>query len=204
VFDSIAGSSIVTGATAIRSVYFIDLLIPNTTELISVDSFGVQGNGSSVNASVSNDGNFIAFESGATNLITGGTVLSDIYRRDRSGGQTLLVSTADGTTSGDNASVGASISSDGTYVAFTSSATNLVSETLFGLTDIFVRDFSTSPTVTINKINLTQTGAEATDNSANASISSDGRYVSFGSAFNYDVTDTNTINDIYRAHNSTF
>jgi hypothetical protein len=67
-----------------------------------------------------------------------------------------------------------------------------------------VRDFSTSPTVTLDKINLTQAGAEASDNSSNASISSDGRYVSFDSAFNYDITDTNTISDVYRSLNSTF
>ncbi|MGB5584045.1 MAG: calcium-binding protein, partial [Gammaproteobacteria bacterium] len=118
--------------------------------------------------------------------------------------QTLLVSTPDGIISSNDASVGASINGDGRYVAFVSAATNLVTETSLGLNDIFVRDLSTLPTVTLAKINLTQTGAEATDNSANASISSDGRYVSFDSAFNYDISDTNTINDIYRSLNSTF
>jgi Tol biopolymer transport system component len=204
VFDSIAGNSIVPTATTIRSVYLVDMMNPDTAELISVDSIGTQGNGASVNSSISDDGNYIAFESQSTNLIRGGTTLSDIYRRDRSGNQTLLVSTADGFTSGDNASVGASISGDGTFVAFESAATNLVTETALGLNDIFVRDFSTTPTVTIAKINLTQAGAEATDNSSNASISSDGRYVSFDSALNYDITDTNTLDDVYRAHNSTF
>jgi len=204
VFDSTAGNSIVTGATATRSVYLVDMVDPNTTLLISVDSFGNQGNGASIDASVSNDGNFIAFESGASNLVAGGTILSDIYRRDRTGSQTLLVSTPDGLTSGNNASVNASISSDGTYVAFVSASTNLVFETVLGLNDIFVRDFSTLLTVTLNKINLTQTGGEANNDSGNASISSDGRYVSFDSAFDYDITDTNTINDVYQSYNSTF
>lgn len=205
VFDSTAGSSIVATATAIRSVYFVDTLNPDTTELISVDSNEIQDNsGASINASVSDNGNFIAFESAATNLIPGGTLLSDIYRRDRSAGTTLLVSTADGITSGNNASVNASISGSGDYIAFVSAATNLVNEEQFGLADIYVQDLSSLPTVTIDKINLTQTGNEATNNSGNASISADGRYVSFDSAFNYDITDTNTINDVYRSHNSTF
>ena len=204
VFDSIAGSSIVADATTIRSVYWVDMMNPNATELISVDSNEIQGNGSSTNASISDDGNFVAFESEATNLVASGTVLSDIYRRDRSAGETLLVSTADGSTSGNNNSVGASISGDGRFVAFVSAATNLVTETSLGLDDIFVRNFSTMPAVSLNKINLTQSGAEATDNSANASISANGRYVSFDSPFNYDISDTNTINDVYRSWNSTY
>ena len=204
VYDSIAGNSLVIGATAIRHVFLVDMESADVTEQISVNSSSVQGNGNSINASVSDDGNYVAFESNATNLITGGTLLSDIYRRDRSGSETLLASTPDATTSGDNASINSSISGDGTFVAFESASTNLVTEVVAGLTDIFVRDFSTTPTVTIEKINLSQSGAEATNNSNNASISSDGRYVSFDSAFNYDVTDTNTINDVYRSHNSTF
>jgi hypothetical protein len=204
VFDSVAGDSIVAGATTFQSVYWVDMMNPNAIELISVDTNEIQGDGASINASVSNDGNFVAFESGATNLVAGGTTLSDIYRRDRSAGETLLVSTADGSTSGDNDSVGASISSDGRFVAFVSAATNLVTETSLGLNDIFVRNFSSMPTVSLNKINLTQTGSEATDNSANSAISADGRYVSFDSPFNYDINDTNTINDVYRSWNSTF
>jgi hypothetical protein len=204
VFDSAANDIDLTATSPIQSVYLVDVMNSDTTELISVDTLGTQGNGASIGASISDDGNFIAFESQATDLIAGGTILSDIYRRDRSGNQTLLVSTPDGINGGNNASVGASISGDGRYVAFVSAATNLVTETSLGLDDIFVRDLSTLPTVTLNKINLTQTSAEATESSANASISSDGRYVSFDSAFNYDITDTNTINDIYRSCNSTF
>ena len=207
VFDSDAGNDIVSGATSDRHVYLVDMNSPDITEQISVNSSLVQGNAASVNASVSDDGVFIAFESIATNLITGDTngALSDIFRRDRTApGLTQLVSTPDGTTSGNDASIAASISRDGTYVAFESAATNLVIETSLGLTDIFVRDFSTAPSVTIQKINLSQSGSEASNNSGNASISSDGRYVSFVSPFNYDITDTNTIDDVYRSYNSTF
>jgi Tol biopolymer transport system component len=204
VFDSIAGDSLVPLATTIRSVYLVDTMSPNTTELISVDTNEIQGNGPSTNPSISDDGNFVAFESGATNLVAGGTTFSDIYRRDRFSGETLLVSTADGLTSGDHDSVGASISSDGRFVAFVSAATNLVTETSLVLDDIFVRNFATMPTVSLRKINLTPTGAEAGDNSANASISADGRYVSFDSPYNYDIGDTNTINDVYRSWNSTY
>jgi hypothetical protein len=202
VFDSIAGSSLVTGALTTRSVYIYDPTATTTIELVSVDNFRNQGNGESINASVSDNGNFIAFESKASNLVTGGTLGSDIYRRDRSGNETLLVSTPNGTDSGDADSTGSSISSDGAYVAFESFASNLVFDGTNGLSHIFVRDLSTD---TIKRINIPQSFVgEATSNSNNASISADGRYVSFDSAFNYDVTDTNTIDDVYRSHNTTF
>ena len=208
VFDSNAGNSIVSGANGTRHVYLVDMDNPAITEQISVDSSGlIQGDAASVNASVSDDGVFIAFESEATNLAASDTngSLSDIFRRDRTTpGLTQLVSTPDNINSGDNASIGASISGDGTYVVFESASTNLVVESVSSWIDIFVRDFTTDPTVTIEKVNLSRSGSEATNNSSNASISSDGRYVTFDSPFAYDVTDTDIRNDVYRSYNSTF
>ena len=204
VFDSTAGGSLVTGASGERHVYLVDMNSPNLTEQASVDSNEVQASGTSRGADISEDGMFVAFESNAANLVAGGTGSFDVYRRDRTAGETLLASTPDGATSGDVGSFNAAISGDGNFVAFESAADNLVAESVSGLTDIFVRDFSTLPTVTIDKVNLTQTGLDAGDNSANAAISSDGRYVSFDSLFNLDISDTNTLEDVYRSHNSTF
>ena len=203
VFDSEAGFA---GSNTTRSVYIYDPAVPTTIELVSVNDSGTQGDGASTNASVSDNGNYVAFESLATNLVTGdNNGVSDIFRRDRSASETLLVSTADGTSSGNAASTGSSISSNGAYVAFESSASNLVAEGTLGFSDIFVRDFSTMPTVTIERINIPQSFiGEANNDSNNASISADGRYVSFDSPYNYDATDTNTINDVYRSHNTTF
>ena len=44
-----------------------------TTVRVSVDSAGVQGNGFSVNPSISADGSVVAFQSSATNLVPGDT-----------------------------------------------------------------------------------------------------------------------------------
>lgn len=206
VFDSNA-SDIVLGAGGTRHVYLVDMSNPDVTEQISVNSSEVQGNGASVSADISDDGVFVVFESIATNLASGDSDggLSDIFRRNRtSPGDTQLVSTADNSSSGNDGSFNASISGDGNFVAFQSASTNLVSESVLGQVDIFVRDFSTAPSVTIQKINLSQAGLEAENDSSRASISSDGRYVSFDSTFNYDITDTNTVNDVYRSHNRTF
>jgi Tol biopolymer transport system component len=203
VFDSAAGFS---GSNTTRSVYIYDPTAPTTIELVSVNDSGTQGDGASTNASVSDNGNYVAFESLATNLVAvDNNGVSDIFRRDRSASETLLVSTADGTPSANAASTGSSISSNGAYVAFESSASNLVAEGTLGFSDIFVRDLSTMPTVTIERINIPQSFiGEANNDSNNASISADGRYVSFDSAYDYDITDTNTIDDVYRSYNSTF
>ena len=207
VFDSDAGNDIVAGANGTRHIYLVDMDNPNVTEQISVDSSDVQGNGASVNADVSDNGVFVVFESIATNLAAGDSNggLSDIFRRNRTlPGTTQLASTPDNLSSGSNGSFNASISSDGNYVSFESAATDLAAETVPGLNDIYVRDFSTDPTVTLNKVNLSQDGFEPTNNSTRPAISADGRYVSFDSPFDYDITDTNTLDDVYRSYNSTF
>jgi hypothetical protein len=211
VFDSEAGSSIVSGATPTRSVYIYDSTAATLIELVSVDNLANQGNGVSINASVSDDGNYVVFESLSDNLtpsiVPGDTNgVSDVFLRDRSGSETILISTPDGNTSGNAASSGSSISADGAYIAFESFASDLVFDGTNGLSHIFVRDLSSMPTVTIEKINIPQSFiGEATNNSTNATISADGRYVSFDSAYDYDdVNDTNTIDDVYRSHNTTF
>src|SRR5262249_48833544 len=55
-----------------------------TTERVSVDSGGVQGNGDSYYPSISADGRCVAFEGDATNLVAGDTNgVSDAFVRDR-------------------------------------------------------------------------------------------------------------------------
>ncbi len=111
--------------------------------------------------SISADGRYVVFQSGATNLVTG--------RRQRSGrhfsqgmvtGVTPAVST-----NGSNAeatggsSVDARISADGRFVIFQSAATNLVVNDTNGLSDIFRKDLLTG---TIVRVNTDSSGAQAT------------------------------------------
>ena len=69
-------------------------------------------------------------------------------------------------------------SSDGRYVAFESSATNLVAGDGNGTADVFVHDRQTGTTI---RVSVRSNGTEADDASSDPSISGDGRHVAFGS-----------------------
>jgi len=125
--------------------------------LVSVNTAATNGgNGNSTKPSISADGRFIAFQSTASNLTatsdTNGT--SDIFVRDQQTGTTTLVSVnTAGTKSASGTSGNASISADGRFVAFESTATDLVSlGDTNNTVDIFVRDLQTGVTtlITVN------------------------------------------------------
>ena len=162
-----------------------------STVLVSQSSGGTAANGNNLQSVLSADGRYIAFASDATNLVSSDTnVLRDIFLRDRTGGTTTRVSVATGgtqATGGDSRTP--SLSSDGRYIAFASSATNLASGDTNGVSDIFVHDRTTTTT---QRISVSTSGTEAVDPSAtgfklgsiNPSISSTGRYVAFASLAN--------------------
>ena len=69
------------------------LAAPGDTTRVSVDSSGGQANDRSYSPSVSGDGRFVAFTSGADNLVSGDTnATDDIFVHDRQTGQTTRVS----------------------------------------------------------------------------------------------------------------
>ncbi len=88
-----------------------------------------------------------------------------------------------------------SVSADGRYVAFISSARDLVPGDTNGATDAFVRDRQTGATT---RVSVDSAGTQADNVSENPSISGDGRYVVFGSyASNLAPGDTNDEYDIF-------
>jgi Tol biopolymer transport system component len=123
---------------------------------------------------------------------------SDIFLRDRLLGTTVRVSVDSAGSQADEDSYSASISLDGRYVSFVSSATSLVSGDTNGLADVFVRDTASGTTV---RASVDMAGNEATGgNNANPTISADGRYVAFDSEADNLVTgDTNIAVDVFRA-----
>ena len=151
---------------------------------IAVEVIG--GNGESNAPSVSEDGRFVAFESSASNLVDGDTNnASDIFVYDRDSDSNQLL-----TVGANGDSFNASMSGDGRFVAFESSASNLVIGDNNGVTDIFVYDRELASTEL-----LTLGGNE---NSVNPSISGDGRFVAFESlASTFAEGDTNGLSDIF-------
>jgi Tol biopolymer transport system component len=171
-----------------------------STELVSVATGGAQGNSHSFTPSISADGRFVAFVSIAGNLVPGdsdypsGTY--DAFVRDRQTGITERVSVApDGAGGNDITGNPLSISADGRFVAFNSSASNLVAGDTNNTGDIFVRDRQTSVT---EQVSVATDGAEANSNSVRPSVSADGRFVAFYSnATNLVAGDTNNREDVF-------
>lgn len=114
------------------------------------------------------------------------------------GGTTTRVSVSSEGTEGNGDSVAPSISADGRYVVFSSSATNLVEQDTNAYHDIFVHDRWSGET---ERVNLDSAGAQATWDSylsQGRAISDDGRYVTFTSfASNLVLSDTNSHEDVF-------
>lgn len=166
------------------------------TTCVSVGTDGNPAYGSSESPSVSTDGRFVVFYSDATNLVEGDVNgRGDIFVRDMKKGITTRVSVS---TSGDAAnadSAFASISANGRFVAFQSSASNLADDAGGSQTDIFVHDRTKGTTVSASR---DAAGASANSYSFHPTISKDGRYVAFDSlATNLVANDTNDRPDVF-------
>jgi Ca2+-binding RTX toxin-like protein len=143
-------SNIVPGDTNKTSDIFVRDRLTNTTTRVSVDSAGNQRNGSDLftTPSISAGGLFVAFESGASNIVPGDTNSSqDIFVRDTLTNTTTRVSVDSAGNQGNRQSLFPSISADGRFVAFTSEASNLVPGDTNNTDDIFVVDTSSTPKV---------------------------------------------------------
>ena len=189
-------SNLVSGDTNGTPDVFIHDRQGGGTTRVSVASDGTQGNWDSWYSSISADGRYVAFYSGASNLVSGDTNgTDDVFVHDGQTGQTTRVSVASDGAQGNDISWDPSISADGRYVAFYSDATNLVSGDTNGTDDVFVHDWQTGQTT---RISVASDGAQGNEGSWYSSISADGRYVAFYSgASNLVSGDTNGVGDVF-------
>ena len=194
-FASLA-TNLVSGDTNNEQDIFVHDRQTGQTTRVSVATGGGQANLASSDPSISADGRYVAFESIASNLVSGDTNnTGDIFVHDRQTGATTRVSIGPGGTQANRGSLAPSISADGRYVAFHSSATNLVSGVTNGTTHIFVHDRQTGATT---RVSVASDGTEGNSGSNDPSISANGRYVAFQSQANNLVSgDTGFITDIF-------
>jgi Tol biopolymer transport system component len=166
------------------------------TQRISTGTSGVQDNGGSWHPAISADGRIVTFDSWGSSLVPGDTnAVADVIVRDRISGQTTRASVSSTGVQGDGGSYYPAISADSRFVAYQSDATNLVPGDTNAKTDIFVRDLQAGTT---ERVSVASNGAQANGVSGHASISGDGRYVTFYSyASNLVAGDTNGVPDVF-------
>ena len=141
---------------------------------------GGDSDGTSHSPSLSTDARYVTFTSEAGNLVPGDrNGRSDIFVRDLVAGTTVRASVDTGGGDPNGESVGSAISADGRYVAFASSAGDLIVGDQNGLGDVFVRDMVAGATI---RASVDARGGDPNGESFTPSISADGRVVGIWSS----------------------
>jgi Tol biopolymer transport system component len=177
-FQSLAGNLAAGDFNGTSDVFVRDMDTGLTT-IVSVSAGGTIGNGASTAPSISADGARIAFVSEATNLVANDTNgVADIFVRNLATNATRLISKGVGGVPADGASSRAVISGTGQFVAYVSSATNLVSGHTGTFDDIFVTAFVSGAT---ELVSATSAGQPGDAHSSQPTISHDGQRIAFAS-----------------------
>lgn len=165
----------------------------HTLDLVSVSSDEAASNGTSRNATLSDDGRYVTFESVATNLAgIDSAAFYDIFLRNQIDGTTQRISVGLGGQDANGHSSGAVISADGRFIVFESDASNLVEGDTNSERDLFLF------TVATGKVQRIVEGDSnyGTDYFA-ADISADGRYIAFHSENQLTPGDHDTAQDVH-------
>jgi hypothetical protein len=142
-FQNEGGDLVPNGISSDPNIFVRDL-ISGTTTLVSVNHAGTTfGNSGSLGPTISDDGRFVAFASGASDLtedVRGPLWSGDVFVRNLQKGVTSLVTVNRmgepdvGGAGGDGA-----ISRNGRFVLFRTATANLVPNDTNGLLDVFIR-----------------------------------------------------------------
>jgi len=164
------------------------------------------GNGDSSLPLPSTDGRYVLFTSGANNLVIASNNAApavsgllpplNAYLRDRSNAVTTLMSVnLAGTNGGNGDSYAVGISTNGRYVLFVTSASDLVPGDSNDASDVLVRDLLAGADILVS---AATNGLPGNGDSDSAAMTSEGRYVAFVSAAgNLVPRDTNGIRDVF-------
>ncbi len=183
VFDSEASNLVAGDSNAAIDVFHV--VRPGAPTRVSLTNVGGEANGDSFDPAISDDGAYIAFTSEATNLVPVGVDIngaSDVFLLQVAGapGSIIRMSNAFGTSdAGDAESNEPVVSGNGNFIAFTSSATNLVSPALAPPRQrVFVYDRVGG---SIEHVSVNTAGVDADSFAVDPSISDDGCKITFES-----------------------
>lgn len=187
IFDSVA-ENLVAGDTNQRRDIFRRDRILNLTERVSLSNAGAEPNGDCSDPAVSDDGRFVVFVSGATNLVAGPTpaYVRGVFLRDMLAGATEFIGISCYDSKGcENRGFGhPAISADGDIIAFREAIES-------GFQHITISDRGSGTTTVINQ-------DANCDVDRVVSLSADGRCVGFSSrATNLVPGDTNATWDAF-------
>ena len=177
-FESAASDLVPNDINKANDVFLRDVLA-GVTYLVSVATNGACGDGASRGSTLSPDGRFVAFTSAASNLVPGdANRIPDVFVRDMQSGTTTLASVGAVSNGVGSSSESPEITPDGRFVAFYSTAANLVP----GVTtasEIYVRDLQAGVTTwaSTNARVISKFGANGF--CCNHAISDDGQYAAF-------------------------
>ncbi len=193
-FVSASDDLIVNDNNGVKDIFVYDQNT-GTIERVSVGTGNAESNGDSYSPAISADGRYVAFESQATNLVSGdNNNVRDIFVRDRQSGTTELISQMNGQQA-NGESRHPAISDDGRFVAYYSVASNLASNDNNGVGDVFLFDRQSD---TVTAVSLTVGGQTGDGESRNPTIAGDGQSVAFESLATDLVTnDSNNASDIF-------
>lgn len=194
-FESRATNLDPADVDAVPDVYVKNLRTGDLV-LASTSDTGVKGNGWSSAGALSADGSKVVFWSSADNLDPADTdTEDDVYLKDLTTGDIVLVSTSEAGEKGNGASRAEDIAADGSKVVFTSRATNLVPGDDDDFADLYVKDLTTGDIVLAS---TSDTGVKGRGESHFADLSADGRKLAFSStAANLDPADRDVDSDVY-------
>ncbi|HVW34731.1 MAG TPA: S-layer protein, partial [Acidimicrobiia bacterium] len=172
---NLAGAAPGSGAVAraaLQAIFVRDPLRGQTVR-VSDGPGGAAADGDCTSPALSGDGSVVAFDSFASNLVSGDSNdASDVFVFDRSSGRTTRVSVASDGKQGNGDSFSPSLSADGRFVAFASEATALVPGDHNRKEDVFVFDRRTGETALVSQ---TSDGKPANGDSFDPVLSADGR-----------------------------
>ncbi len=196
VFDSLASNLVAGDTNGATDVFVYDRQTSGMTRA-SVSTGSAQGNASSSRAALSSDGRYVIFASGASTLVAGDTNgFYDVFVRDLQTGQTERVSVDAAGNQGNGDSSSPMLSPDGKWVAFVSTASNLVPGDTNAQADVFVRY---RPTGGIERISVDSAGNQGNGQSfGRRGIVLGGHSVMFTSwSSNLVAGDTNNQPDVF-------
>ncbi len=166
-------------------------------KLVSTSGSGVQGNGGSVNPSISADGSMVAFRSFASDLVPGDTNQApDLFVKNLVTGEIVRANTSSsGAQSNAPPEEFSYLSDDGKSVGFVSTASNLVPDDTNAVQDVFVKDLVNGKTM---RVNTAADGTQANGDTYDVSLSANGTKAVFTSiATNLVPGDANGAPDVF-------